>query len=143
MGKIYNSIRYGVNYLRGRLYGLFFRSIGSKVRISTGVLINGPRNISIGNNSYISRNCELEGRNGITIGDNVKIASGVKMYAPGPINIGNNVWLCVNVVITKGITIGENSIIGANSLVNKDIPANVLACGVPCKVIKQLDKRKN
>lgn len=54
--------------------------------------------------------------------------------------ISDNVWLGVNVVILKGVFIGENSVIGANSVVTDNIPANVIAAGIPCKVIKQIQK---
>lgn len=57
---------------------------------------------------------------------------------PSKIVIENNVWLGVNVVVLKGVRIGLNSVIGANSVVTKDIPANVVAAGNPCKVIKEL-----
>ncbi|WP_199302752.1 DapH/DapD/GlmU-related protein [Oscillatoria sp. FACHB-1406] len=55
------------------------------------------------------------------------------------IKIGNNVWLGGNVVICPGVTIGDNTTIGAGSVVVKDIPANVVAVGNPCRVIRQLD----
>lgn len=55
-----------------------------------------------------------------------------------PIIIEDNVWLGANVVVTKGVTIGRNSIVGINSLVLKDIPANVVAAGNPCRVIRNL-----
>jgi acetyltransferase-like isoleucine patch superfamily enzyme len=58
---------------------------------------------------------------------------------PKAINIMDNVWLGVNCVVLKGVTIGENSVIGANSLVVKDIPANVVAAGNPCRVIRTLE----
>jgi len=58
---------------------------------------------------------------------------------PSPIYIENNVWLGVNVTVLKGVTIGQNSIIGANSLVVKSIPANCVAGGNPCKVLKELN----
>ncbi|GAO31958.1 galactoside O-acetyltransferase [Geofilum rubicundum JCM 15548] len=57
---------------------------------------------------------------------------------PQPIVIEDNVWLGVNVTVLKGVRIGANSVIGAHSLVVKDIPANVIAAGNPCKVIKAL-----
>lgn len=56
---------------------------------------------------------------------------------PAPIYIKDNVWIGMNVIILKGVTIGENTVIGAGSIVTKDIPANVVAAGNPCKVIKQ------
>jgi len=58
---------------------------------------------------------------------------------PLPIIIEDNVWLGINVVVMKGVTIGENSIIGANSLVTKNIPPNVIAAGNPCRIIKKIN----
>lgn len=58
---------------------------------------------------------------------------------PKPIEIKDNVWLGVNVVVLKGVTIGNNAVIGANSVVVKDIPANVVASGNPCQVLKKID----
>jgi acetyltransferase-like isoleucine patch superfamily enzyme len=55
---------------------------------------------------------------------------------PAPVIINDNVWIGLNTTILKGVTIGENSMIGANSLVVKDIPPNVIAGGNPCKVLK-------
>jgi acetyltransferase-like isoleucine patch superfamily enzyme len=59
---------------------------------------------------------------------------------PRPIVIGDDVWLGVNVTVMKGVTIGENSLIGAGSIVTKDIPPNVIAAGSPCMVIRPLVK---
>ena len=58
---------------------------------------------------------------------------------PKAIHIHDNVWLGVNVTVLKGVSIGKNSVIGAGSVVTRDIPANVIAAGNPCKVIKKLD----
>ena len=57
-----------------------------------------------------------------------------------PIHIGNNVWIGGGVKIMSGVTIGDNTVIAAGSVVTKDIPSNVLAGGVPCRVIRKLDK---
>ena len=56
-----------------------------------------------------------------------------------PITIGNNVWITTNVTILGGVTIGDNSVIGAGSIVTKDIPSGVFASGNPCKVIKKIE----
>lgn len=58
-----------------------------------------------------------------------------------PIAIGDNVWLGANVIVLPGVTIGENSVIGAGSVVTKDIPANVIAFGSPCKVYREINER--
>ena len=55
-----------------------------------------------------------------------------------PIKVGNNVWIGGNVIVLPGVTIGNNTIIGAGSVVTKNIPSNVVAVGNPCRVIKQL-----
>lgn len=55
-----------------------------------------------------------------------------------PIHIGNNVLIYTNATVCPGVTIGDNSIIGAGSIVTRDIPPNVFACGVPCKVIREI-----
>jgi acetyltransferase-like isoleucine patch superfamily enzyme len=55
-----------------------------------------------------------------------------------PITIGNNVWIGAQVCVLPGVTIGDNTIIGAGSVVTKSIPANVLAVGNPCRVVRQI-----
>jgi galactoside O-acetyltransferase len=57
-----------------------------------------------------------------------------------PIRIGNNVWLGAHTVVLPGVTIGENSVIGAGSVVTKDIPANVVAVGNPCRVLREINE---
>ncbi len=100
-------------------------------------------------------NCGLSGTvigcfKEITIGNNVLIGSNtlitdsnwhpkdIRSGNPQPVVIGNNVWLGVNVTVLKGIKIGDNAVIGAGSVVTKTIPANVVAAGNPCKVIRTL-----
>ena len=55
-----------------------------------------------------------------------------------PIKVGNNVWFGGNVCVLPGVTIGDNVVIGAGSVVNKDIPSNVVAVGNPCKVVQEI-----
>ena len=91
-------------------------------------------------------------------GDNVFVGPNCGFYTAGhpenaerrnkgleyarPITVGNNVWFGGNVTVLPGITIGDNSIIGAGSVVTKNIPANVVAAGNPCKVIRPVDDEK-
>lgn len=110
------------------------------------------KNIHIGKNVFINSCCKFQDQGGISIGDgsllghNVIIATLNHMQEPSrrqsllpkPVVIGNNVWIGASVTILPGVTIGDNAIIGAGSVVTKDIPANSVAVGSPCKVIKSI-----
>ena len=106
--------------------------IGDHVGMS-GVSIVSNYSVTIGNHVLIGANCQIGDRDD----HSNRYASQSK-----PIEIKDHVWLGMNVTMLKGVTIGENSIIGANSLVTKDIPANCIAGGVPCKVIKYIGKNQ-
>lgn len=105
-------------------------------------------NITLGKNVFINSNCKFQDQGGITIGDNVLIGHNVviatinhdlnpkkraDMY-PKPVKIGNNVWIGSNVVILGGVNIEDGAVIGAGSIVTKNIPKNAVAFGSPCKV---------
>ncbi|WP_332302723.1 sugar O-acetyltransferase [Rhizobium sp. GR12] len=111
-------------------------------------------NISIGARSFLNYDCTLIDCNTITIGEDVQIAPGVHIYTAThpldaetrktgaefalPVRIGNGVWLGGHVVVCPGVTIGENTVVGAGSVVVKDLPANVLAVGNPARVVRHL-----
>lgn len=111
----------------------------------------------IGSYTYINFNLVVVDDGEVWIGDHVMIAPNVTISATGhpaapklrekgmqfsiPVKIKNNVWIGSGAIILPGITIGENSIIGAGSIVTKDIPANVIAAGNPCRVIREIDDR--
>ncbi|WP_125713884.1 sugar O-acetyltransferase [Companilactobacillus kedongensis] len=107
--------------------------------------------------AFINYNCSILDTSPVYLGDGVFIAPGVciacashpldpeqrasGMETSAPIHIGNNVWLGANVSVLGGVTIGNNSVIGAGSVVNKDIPAGVVAAGVPCKVLRKITEK--
>lgn len=109
-------------------------------------------NIHIGENFYSNHNLIILDAAPVTFGDNVFIAPNCGFYTAGhpldaternkgleyahPITVGDNVWIGGNVCVLSGVTIGNNSVIGAGSVVVKDIPPYSLAVGNPCKVIK-------
>jgi maltose O-acetyltransferase len=111
-------------------------------------------NIEVGENFYSNHNLVILDCAKVTFGDNCFIGPNCSFYTANhpinveqrneglesahPITVGNNVWFGGNVVVLPGITIGNNSVIGAGSVVTKDIPDNVVAVGNPCRVIKTI-----
>lgn len=110
--------------------------------------------ISIGENFYANVGCVILDGASVTFGDNVFIAPYCGFYTAGhpldakqraegleyarPIKVGSDVWIGGHVCVLPGVTIGDGAVIGAGSVVNRDIPARVVAAGNPCKVIKAL-----
>lgn len=109
-------------------------------------------NIEIGENFYANVNCTILDGAKVTFGNNVFIAPNCGFYTAGhpldvaqrnagleyarPITVGNNVWIGAQVCVLPGVTIGDNSVIGAGSVVTKNIPPNSVAVGNPCRVIR-------
>ncbi len=111
-------------------------------------------NIAIGSRTFINFDCVLLDCNRITIGDEVQIAPGVHIYTPVhpmdarqrrsgleyalAVTIGDGVWLGGGAIVCPGVAIGENTVVGAGSVVTRSLPANVFAAGNPCRVIRTL-----
>ena len=109
--------------------------IGDNVIFANGASIQAISKITIGDNVMIGVNCFLVDTDGHDLDpDKRMIGSGIA----SPITIHNNVYIYYNSVVLKGVTIGENSVIGSCSVVTKDIPANVFAAGNPARVIRNL-----
>ena len=124
----------------------------------------------VGSNFFANYNFIVQDDGGVTIGDNFMAGPNVTLSTPlhplsgrqrqgmvnekgetfipcyaKPITIGDNVWLGTGVVVCAGVTIGDGAVIGAGSVVTYDIPAGVLAYGVPCRVVREIteeDERK-
>ncbi len=127
---------------------------GEKFYMETPFHCDYGWNIEIGENFYSNYNLVILDVAKVTIGENVMLAPNVAIYTAGhpvhyearntgyeyglPINIGNNVWVGGNSVILPGVSIGDNSVIGAGSVVTKDVPPNVVAAGNPCKVLREI-----
>jgi acetyltransferase-like isoleucine patch superfamily enzyme len=151
----------------GRLLVSNFSSIkihrNSNINLSSNTILNSDTliesfcEINIGCNFYLNKYSRIISKSNISIGDNVTIAQFVSIldhdhryelfmdknikfdgYNVASIKIGNNVWIGDKVTICKGVEIGDNVIIGANSVVTSDIKSNAIYAGVPAKFIKDI-----
>lgn len=141
-----------------------FEAIGTIVKElfgkSENAFVNPPfycdygKHIEVGRNFFANYNCTIIDVAKVRIGDNCQMAPNVAIYTAGhpvhpfarnsmyeygiEVTIGDNVWIGGNTVILPGVHIGSNTVIGAGSVVTKDIPDWVIAAGNPCKVIRKI-----
>lgn len=129
---------------------LFNRKLDD-VRILTPFICDFGNRVTFGKNVFINHSTILSASGGIEFGDGVMLAPGVKIatinhdynnrhtiYTYGKVTVKKNAWIGLGATITPGVTIGENSVVAAGSVVTKDVPDNVVVGGVPAKIIKNL-----
>lgn len=141
-----------------------FGRLGRNVHVDIDFRCEYGKNIFIGDKVIINMNCTFVDNNRIEIGNNVLIASNVQIYTAThstkacertmrnweegkaicntfalPVRIEDNVWIGGGAILLAGVTIGENSVIGAGSVVTRSIPKNCVAVGNPCRVIKYIE----
>ena len=156
---IFSKIIYSLHGILGyRLRSKWFRGelayCGIDIIIDHSVIIIAPEKVRIGNHCRISYGTFLNGTGSIIIGDDVLIGMNVKVITTNhvfdridipireqgeiskPIIIGNDVWIGANVIILPGISIGNGCIIGAGSIVTRNLPDYSIAVGNPAKIIK-------
>lgn len=143
---------------RERLLKKMFAEIGENCYIEPPFHSNwGGRNVHFGKNVYGNFNLTLVDDADIYVGDSTMFGPNVTVCTAGhpinaelrkkiyqfnlPIHIGKNVWIGANAIIMPGVSIGDNSVVGAGAVVTKDIPANVVAYGTPCKVQREIGER--
>ena len=126
--------------------------IDPSVTVFPPLYFNYGKNTKIGKNVFINFDCVFLDLGGITIEENVLIAPKVSLLSeshpvdpairqtliPGKIHIKKNAWIGANATILAGVTIGENSIVAAGSVVSKDVPDNVIVGGIPAKIIRKI-----
>lgn len=152
----YNNL-YGVDEpARKRILSDLLGSVGESVFFELGFRCEFGKHIHIGERFYSNFDCILLDGAEIRIGDDVLFGPRVGIFTTNhaidpeervagacyakPVSIGNKVWLGANVTVNQGVTIGKNTIIGSGSVVTKDIPANVIAVGNPCHVLRTITK---
>ena len=139
----YNQLHPAKTEEREALIQKLFGKIGGPFLIEPPFICDYGYNIEIGSNFYANHNCIILDTAKVIFGDNVMIAPNCGFYTAGhpldaerrnagleyahPIKVGNNVWIGGNVVVLPGVTIGDNAVIGAGSVVTKDIPSYSLA----------------
>ncbi len=110
------------------------------------------RNITLGKNVFINAGCTFQDQGGVTIGDNSLIGHNALLATlnhglapdhradmhPAPISIGRNVWVGANVTVLPGVTIGDNAVVAAASVVTKDVPENAVVVGSPARVVRSV-----
>ncbi|CAH1206634.1 galactoside O-acetyltransferase [Vibrio harveyi] len=152
----YNQTRPSEGEKRSNILNHLLASVGKNCYIEPPLRANWGCHTHLGDNVYANFNLTLVDDTHIYIGDHVMIGPNVTIATAGhpidpelrrdiaqfniPVHIGNNVWIGANSVVLPGVTIGENSVIGAGSVVTKDIPANVVAVGNPCRVLREIGK---
>lgn len=141
--------------LKKHLLRKLFGKCGRNAYIETPFHCDYGFNVSVGDSFYANAGCIFLDVTPIVIGDNVMLGPNVQLYAAThplspqerlkgeeygkPISIGDNVWIGGNSVIMPGVSVGKNSVIGAGSVVTKDIPENVVAFGNPCRIYRQIE----
>ena len=143
---------------RKKLMKEMFAEVGEDCYIEPPFHANwAGKHVHLGKKVYANFNFTCVDDTHIYIGDHTMIAPNVTLTTAThpilpelrekeyqfnmPIHIGKNCWLGAGVIVLPGVTIGDNTVVGAGSVVNKDLPANVVAVGVPCRVLRPISER--
>lgn len=155
---IFNATRPTQMSEREELLKEMFAEIGEGCYIEPPFHANfGGKHCHWGNNVYANFNLTMVDDTHIYVGDNTMLGPNVVLATAGhpilpslrekayqynaPVRIGKNCWLGAGVIVLPGVTIGDNAVIGAGSVVTKDIPANVVAAGNPCRILREIGER--
>ena len=153
----YNATRPHEQHRRGELLRQMFAEIGDNCYIEPPFYANwGGHHVHLGNNVYANYGVTFVDDTHIYIGEHTMIGPNCVLATANhpilpelrekayqynlPIRIGCNCWLGAGVIVVPGVTIGDNTVIGAGSVVTKDIPANVVAVGNPCHVLRPISE---
>ncbi|MDE7070705.1 MAG: sugar O-acetyltransferase [Clostridia bacterium] len=154
----FNHTRPTESEKRRQMLKEMFAEIGENCYIEPPFHSNfGGKHCHFGNDVYANFNLTMVDDTHIYVGDNTMFGPNVVLATAGhpilpqlrelgyqynaPIHIGKNCWLGAGVIVLPGITIGENTVIGAGSVVTKDMPSNVVAVGNPCKVLREINEK--
>ncbi len=150
--RLYNATREDEPRERERLLRELLGACGERVEIEPPFRCDYGSNIRLGDGVYMNFDCVILDCAPISIGERTLLGPGVHLYAAThpadpdvratlrelarPISIGRNAWIGGGAIICPGVTIGDEAVIGAGSVVTRDVPARVIAAGNPCRVIR-------
>lgn len=147
-----NGAYHSMPEVRDLFARLFGKPVDPSFRVFPPFYTDFGKNITVGKNVFINACCHFQDQGGITLGGNCLVGHNVvfatlnhgfapeerQSMLPAPIVVGRNVWIGSNSTILQGVTIGDNSIIAAGSVVTKDVPANAIVAGVPARFIRSI-----
>ena len=147
-----NGAYHSMPEVRDLFARLFGKPVDPSFRVFPPFYTDFGKNITVGKNVFINACCHFQEQGGFTLGDNCLVGHNVvfatlnhgfapeerQSMLPAPIVVGRNVWIGSNSTILQGVTIGDNSIIAAGSVVTKDVLANAIVAGVPARFIRSI-----
>ena len=150
----FNAIPAADGTERSRLLRLLVGSVGDDVVVRAPLFVDFGSHISIGDRTFVNFGLMALDVAPITIGADCQLGPDVQLLTPihpldagprrdkweraAPITLGDNVWLGGGVIVLPGVTVGEHAVVGAGSVVSRDVPPGVLALGSPARVVREL-----
>lgn len=150
----FNMLKPSARDAQDKILRRIFGQAGKNIAVNTPFWCDYGYNTTVGDFFFANHNCQMLDGGKVTFGNHVFIAPNCTFTTAEhaldatqrneglevalPINVGSNVWIGASVTVLGGVTIGDNCVIGAGSVVTKSIPSNSLAVGVPCRVIRQI-----
>lgn len=148
-----NSAYHTQEEVRDHLSRLFGHEADPTLRVFPPFYTDFGKNIHTGKDVFINACCHFQDHGGIFIGDGCQIGHNVvfatlnhflepdrrALTHPAPITLGRKVWIGSNSTILQGVTIGDNAVVGAGSVVTRDVPAGTVVAGVPARIIRHLE----
>ena len=147
--KINHTMPYTAEY-NDLVKELFCGHIGEDSRVMPGMSVVRGNHVTIGRNVVVMYNCLMMAAGGITIDDDVRVAANVQLISNNhdlhdreiltckPVHLKRNCWIGAGASILPGVTVGENAVVGAGSVVTKDVADNTVVAGNPAKFMKNI-----